>query len=235
MAEEQLDKIEAFLNGELDFESLSAGLDEAALANLQSEIKATKAARSAVFAAGIREDLTELHAKAKAPAKHRKLTRWYGIAAAVLLTIVASVWLLRENSNNRFADYRYQDPGLPVIMGIAENPDFAEAMTLFKQEKYAEAYAGFSSMRRANNDTLIYYLGASAFYANKTQEASSELGVIATDENSLFKQKAQWLVVLNNLKEGQPSVAKANLKNIINNPNHRFHAQAQELSNELNK
>jgi hypothetical protein len=235
MTEEESDRIEAFLNGEMDFAELSAGLDAEGKKLLRAEVAAERAARTAVFAAGIREDLKALHERESAPPRVRRAPVWYAVAAAVVLIVFAGLWWLQPAEEGRYAAYGYRDPGLPVAMGVAEDPAFAEAMTLFKQERYWEAAAEFGALTNgtATNDTLNYYAGVSAFYAGEYGQATPRLKAVANDATSLFRDKARWILVLSYLESDRTGLARDELGYILADPDNRFFDRASRLAGEL--
>lgn len=244
MTEQEFDQIEAHLNGDIDFATLTDGKSAAEVEALRAEVAAQREARLAISVASLRQDIADIHGQAtesgagkvqKAPAKVRPLNRWLAIAAAVLLAIGAGFWLLDGNANDRLRDrYAYLDPGLPVVMGITDNREFAEAMTDFTRGEYATALPVFAALNAgANNDTLTYYHGAAAYYVGDFVVATSQLLTVAEDQTSLFRERAEWLLSLSYLAEDKRPTARELLMKINNQSGHRFHDQAQELLTEL--
>jgi hypothetical protein len=237
MTEERFDRIEAHLDGDITFAELAAELNAAEGEELRIEVENARAARMAVFAAGAREDLAELHRRETTPAKVRRFPRWWTIAAAVLLLAMAVTWWLLplDEANGRYADYLYDDPGLPVVMGTMDDPDFAEAMTRFKQEDYRLAAADFRALAEGQiaNDTISYYYGISTLLAGEPAAAVTPLETVARDEMSLFREKAEWMLTLAYLEAERVAEAREVLTDIRDRPGHRFHERASELIGEL--
>ena len=247
MTEQEFDQIEAHLNGEIDFASLTTGKSDAEVEALRAEVAAQREARLAVSVASLRQDLADIHGRATAAdtdansqknpaAKVRSLNRWLAIAAAVLIAIGAGFWLLDSKENDRLlARHAYEDPGLPVVMGITDNRVFAEAMTDFKRGNYSTALPVFADLSAgASNDTLTYYYGATAFYTGDYVVATTPLQTVAEDDTSLFRERAEWLLALTYLAQDDRPAAKELLGRLTERPDHRFNARAQDLLNELN-
>ena len=243
MTEQEFDQIEAHLNGEIDFAALTDGKSAEQIDMLRTEVAAQREARLAISVAALRQDLADIHGQATegnvgaakiSTAKVRPLGRWLAIAAAVLLAIGAGFWLLdRTSTGSLLADYEYQDPGLPVVMGITDDRDFAEAMTDFKRGNYATALPVFEALSAAKpaNDTLRYYHGATAYYQQQYATAVPLLAEVADDPKSLFRERAEWLLAFTYLHyDGVEGGRGENaLQRIADQKGHRFSEEASRL------
>ena len=215
---------------------------------LDADIAFARNARLAVERHSLRADLAELHAGAERaagdrPVKPRErrlgLTKAMGmaLAAAALALVFAVYFLLR--GQDRYAGYDYRDPGLPVVMGVSEDPGFARAMTLFKEENYTEAATEFAARATTTastgNDTLTYYLGASHYYAKEYNAARPPLQTVSANAASLFQERAQWLLALTQARLIEQEAARSTLREILANPGHRFAEPAAKLLKELDQ
>ena len=248
MSEESFGNIEAHLDSKIDGAKLTEGLSETEAAAVLADLDFARAARLAVEADAVREELAELHRKEqtepvvteKKPVASKRLAlpRWWLSVAALGPIVVLGLWWLRPFGESDYQAYEYRDPGLAVLMGPTTDPAFTEAMILFKQGKFVEAEAGFAAMvtEEAVNDTLVYYSGASAYYAGKYDLAKWRLKIVADNETSLLRERAEWLLVLANLRSGGDSPAtRAALQTILDQPAHRFAKYALELDATLNE
>ncbi|HRD54002.1 MAG TPA: tetratricopeptide repeat protein [Flavobacteriales bacterium] len=129
--------------------------------------------------------------------------------AAMLAAVVASaLWLLRPTGGERlYSEYFSPDPGLPVAMGAAADPAFADAMVSYKEGEYDEALSKWAPLLQADpmNDTLRYYLACAHLAQGATSEAVPLLEGIANEERSAFHRKARWYLFLAHVRNGDAS------------------------------
>ena len=238
MTAEFIENIEDFLNGKMDREDLEKIAKEQGISNLDEEIEWFKDSLSAIRAAGLRDQLKEILPKPQKEAKIRRLgrNRWIiGIAASVLLIVIAYFGFVDGNNSTLYAKYEFVDPGLPVLMSQSEDFSLYDAMSYYGEGNYATAEEKLLQLEAASgaNDTVSYYLGASQLYLGKAELAINALQQVADQEESKFKQKAQWLIVLTALKSNELAEAQDLLETVLENPEHTFYEDAQELQKEL--
>lgn len=238
MTAELLEQIEAFLEGKITREELQKEADAEGVENLEMEIEWFRNSRTAVEAAGLRKQLDEiLPQPLETTAKVRRLrpNRWILAAAASVLLVLAIYWGQRNSTPDLYAQYEYVDPGLPVLMSQSDDHLLYDALTYYGEENYPVAAEKLQSIREqyAESDTLNYYLGASLLYQGETEQATPYLQQVSAKENSRFRQRAEWLLVLAALRDKETDTAKARLENLLQTPGHEFFEQAQELQNTL--
>jgi hypothetical protein len=238
MTAEFIENIEDFLNGKMDREDLEKIAKEQGISNLDEEIEWFKDSLSAIRAAGLRDQLKEILPKPQKEAKIRRLgrNRWIiGIAASVLLIVIAYFGFVDGNNSTLYAKYEFVDPGLPVLMSQSEDFSLYDAMSYYGEGNYTTAEEKLLQLEAASgaNDTVSYYLGASQLYLGKAELAINALQQVADQEESKFNQRAQWLIVLTALKSNELAEAQDLLETVLENPEHTFYEDAQELQKEL--
>ena len=134
--------------------------------------------------------------------------------AAVIAVIATGAiwWFTRVPLNERlFAEHYAADPGLPVEMGVADDPLFADAMVAFKLGDNSEARSKWSPLLKAepNNDTLRYYIACSSLGMNVALSAIPLFEGVANDPASAFRDKSKWYLFLAYIKQGELEKAKA--------------------------
>lgn len=138
---------------------------------------------------------------------------YWKYAAAVALLVVAAAWLFLRTAANEalFAEHFVADPGLPVAMGIAEDPDFADAMVHYKEGHYAEAVTAWTSLlgQHPTNDTLQFYIAAAALANADAATAVPHLQRVADDATSTFQRQARWYLFLAYVRQGDRTRAAA--------------------------
>lgn len=137
---------------------------------------------------------------------------WRYAAMVAVILAVAAWWLTRPTSNEQlFAEHFRPDTGLPVAMGAADDPIFSDAMVSYKEGKYAEARAKWSTLLRSEpmNDTLRYYIASAWLAEDHFQEALPLLESVATDEGSVFQDRACWYLFLVRIRSGETTAAMA--------------------------
>ncbi len=236
-----IEKIEAYLEGDISREELQKVAADAGVSNLDQEIEWFKDSQVAIEAAGLRQQLQEVLPK---PAKKearvvqlRSIRRVLAVAASVLVIVVAYFGLNRGGSSSLYADYEYVDPGLPVLMSQSKDHQLYDALSYYSEGDYAVAEEKLQQIQAdfPNSDTLSYYLGASLLYQGKTEAAKGPLQEVSSFENSRFHQRADWLLVMTALKEKDLEQAGTLVQRILDTPNHEFLERAKALKEELSK
>lgn len=168
--------------------------------------------------------------------KVRKLNpmRWLVSAAAALLIFAVGSYIfssLNQSGSNLYAEYEYKDPGLPITMSQSDNYELYDALTYYEEENYETAEAKLSKLlsSKSTNDTLLYYIGACQFYQNKISLAKANLIQVEKDDQSIFNDKADWLIVLCHLKENKTAKAKEKAGKILQQEGHEFREKAEKL------
>ena len=130
---------------------------------------------------------------------------------AVILA-AAAWWLARTPVNEQlYAEHFRPDPGLPVAMGVTDDPVFADAMVSYKEGKYAEARAKWSPLLQMEpmNDTLRFYIASAWLNEGRVAEALPMLEGVAAEEASAFRDRARWYLFLARIRTGVTGEALA--------------------------
>lgn len=133
-------------------------------------------------------------------------------AAVVAIILSGSLWLLRPSANERlFAEHFVADPGLPVEMGVADDPVFADAMVSYKEGHFAEARSKWIPLLQQDprNDTLRFYIGSAALAEGDVRAAIKQLAPLADDPSAAFHDKSRWYLFLAYVRHGSLSEAKS--------------------------
>ncbi len=242
MSAEFIENIEAFLDGSLSREDLESLAQEQGIENLDEEIQWFKDSQVAIEASGLRDQLREVLPKStKKEAKVIRFTsfrRALAVAASILVIAVA-YWVLNPGNSGGglYSKYEFVDPGLPVLMSQSKDHLLYDAMTYYSEANYAEAEQRLQQIKSQfpSSDTISYYLAASQLYQGKTADATASLLEIQQLDNSRYKQRADWLLVLNALKDKDFDAARTTITSILNNSDHEFFENARNLQQELNQ
>ncbi|UZR99191.1 hypothetical protein [Chondrinema litorale] len=250
MKTELIALIEAFLDGEINFETLEQKAQELEVekTSLQENIEWVKNARLAIEADGLRKQLKstlatlelereQTAAKTKVVNMTVSKWKWTSAAAAIIVFLLAYWGMNLETEPELYAKYEYLDPGLPVLMSQSDDHLLYDALTYYSEGNYEVAEEKLLNIqgKYAENDTLNYYLGASQLYLGKTVNANHSLGKVLAKTDSKYKDSAEWLSVLAELKDENTAEAVEKLKVILANENHKFIEEARSLQSDLNK
>ena len=240
MKTELIEQIEAFLDGEINRESLQLKAEILGVDDLDENIIWVKNARLAVEADGLRNQLKKTLPKSEEETGKivtLPVNKWkWTVAAAAVIIVLLGYWGTNlEGEPTLYAKYKYVDPGLPVLMSQSDDHLLYDALTYYSEGNYEVAEEKLLQIQDQyiNNDTLIYYLGASQLYQGKSVSARQTLEKISAKENSKYKQDAEWLIVLTLLREENIDATKSALKVIVASQDHKFLDDATNLLKEL--
>ncbi|MCI4667862.1 MAG: hypothetical protein MRZ79_06850 [Bacteroidia bacterium] len=239
MEAELIAYIEDYLDGKSSKEELEKQAAQFEVEDLEKEIEWVRDSRLAIEMAGLREELKGIDFSATEEKKKiRSMKLWrplMAIAAAFLLLLVVYLGIQpSENENQLYAQYEYKVPGLPMLMSQSENYLLYDALTYYGEENYAEAARRLTDIQTqfVDNDTLLFYLGASLQYEGRVEDARKPLEKLGQMPSS-FGEQADWLLVLGSIKEDDIELAQKYLKPILENKDHAFHTQAMKLSQDV--
>lgn len=182
--------------------------------DLRAEVQLERENIRAVELGGVQRLLKEIAAGEGAVDRSRRSgAGWLTYAAAaVLLLVAATWWATRPSAGERaFAAHFLPDPGLPVVMGIAHDPAFNEAMTSYKEGDYAGAKKAWSAEIASDphNDTLHYYIGMAALAQGDAREAIDRLLPLMEGPDRAFHDRAGWYLFLAYVRAGEQAKARA--------------------------
>jgi hypothetical protein len=232
-----LERIEAYLDGRIDRETLEQSATAAGATDLDREIEWLRDSRTAIEAAGLREQLRHTLPATAAPTvrRLRPSRTLLAIAASLLVLVVAALWWLNQPATPAlYAEYEYIDPGLPVLMSQSEDYELYDALTYYGEGNYAVAAEKLRGLTGspADSDTLRFYLGASLLYQGRPEAAQTEFERILAAPDAEFKPRAQWLSVLAALRREDYATARRRLTPILSTPGHPFAEAARNLAAE---
>lgn len=239
MKESVFELIENYLDGIITRDALQAALSESERKQIDEDIAWVRDARLAVEATGVRQQIKKEFenetngAKVIVPRQpsERRLGRWLmGLAAAILLGMLGYYQFVQSES--AIQQYAYQDVGLPTVMSGGGNYAFDDAMTYFKEGRYAEAAEKFGQLSSTNtSDTLTYYLGAANYYSNNQPKAFDIWQSLA--KTSVFYPRMQYMTFFEVMKNGDKENAKRLYNEIISDTAHPFRDRTNMLAQKM--
>lgn len=235
-----IEKIEDYLDGRISRQELEQQLEEAAAEDIEEKINWVKSTRLAIESEGLKDQLDDLFKKQSSNKKEttvRKLNwrRSSWLVAASVAILIAGYFVFNQLQQPLYEEYRYLDPGLPSLMSSASDYELADAMTYYSEGDYRTASSKLEDLYdpSAPNDTVSYYLGASLLYQGTPEESRAYLSELANKAGSPFREKAEWLLALSHLKEGNQQDALDVLDRILADEDHPFHQKAMALREEI--
>lgn len=237
MNAELIEKIEQHLDGQLSREALAAIAQQAGVQDLDEAIQWVQDSQIAIEMAGLRDQLkVALPQAGGAKVRNlRPLRLALAAAASVLVLVMAYFFVFQEQEPSLYAEYEFVDPGLPVLMSQSEQHQLYDALSYYSEGDYTTAAEKLQLLPSSyqQNDTVLYYLGASQLYLGATTSAAANLQKVRAQKDSPFQAQAEWLLVLASLRAEKYDQAKALLPAILENPSHPFFEQAQTLNQDL--
>lgn len=240
MNQELLEKIEAYLEGQLTKADLASFAAEHEIENLDAEIEWVQNIQLATGVSGLRDQLDAILPNAEKSAteksKVRPLRIILGVAASIAILVIGYLGLVRTGgTDDLYATYKFEEPGLPVVMGASERYQLDDALTYYGEGNYKEAIRRLEKIDTATigSDTLQYFLGLSHLYDENPKEAEKYFDKLSSNKSSIFREKGEWLFVLAALQSKSYQAAKLRLDVILKQPEHSFYTEAVNLQEDL--
>lgn len=126
------------------------------------------------------------------------------IAASLLMIVTLGIWWYTQpNATDQlYARYYEQDPGLPTMMSHTQNYDLDKIMIDYKSEKYSKALRSWEKMLvdHPDNDTIQYFMGCAHLALGNTGDALVFLSHVVSQGEGVFYRDANWYLGLTLLK-----------------------------------
>lgn len=210
--QERFEEIERFLQGRMSPGEESGFRQRlSADGDLSKEVEDVRILLVGIEESALEERLDAYHGQISvAPAAPFYRRAW--LAAAVIgFLIIGAWWLLQSAPVNKqlFTEYFHPDPGLATSMGSAENYAFERAMVDYKTGKYNEALKDWKQLQASDaaSDTLDYFIGSAYLGLKKSDSAAVYFRKVIADDQSLFREDANWYLGLSLLLENRMTEA----------------------------
>lgn len=258
MKEEILDKIEAYLNGDMSpqdeaqFDTeieqnpeLAAAVDNFGVANdaielliednLRAELNNLKAEESVSQG----NNVVSIN-KNKPVAKMRSLRTYFAAAASValLLGFFGMNWAGDNYSNAALGEEMYSGYDLPnVRSGNNTVHPFSEGLTAFQNKNYDQAIQFFKGIvvDDPRYPEAQFYLGQAYLESDNFGEAAKQFEKVAMLNDIRYTEYAEWYQIIAQLSSGETDANFDKLlTKIAGDKDHTFNKQAMELVGKLN-
>ena len=232
MTEKLSDKIDRFINGEIERSELLKDLSIEEVAQVETQLQMIEDLKVAVELAEFKAQAKVVSFDEKPQAKVFKLNNIYkyvGIAAAVIFLIVAYS-SLKNQTHPLLAEYANIKEGLPTVMSGTDNYQFDDAMTFFKQGDYKTALEKFAAIKSSGDneqDTLDYFIGLCHFNLKGYDEAIYILDKI--DINSPYRSKSIWYVLMCYVAKEDRKLVEEQLDLILSDTDHPYIDRARSF------
>ena len=237
--EEDIELIEAYLRGTLDDQALAAFLRrrhddpefDREVIDYSQIISQIRTTHEKNFMNKLRHWDSEIENRQEA--KVIPLRTIFSIAASVLLLTLFGVYLFRNSQRGH--EQLFQEYFQPYENVISErsgkNDSQQKGMELYDAKKYDEAIVQLklAAAEDPDNPSLKCYLGIAYLAGGHVQEAKTIFEAMVYDDHSLFKEVAQWNLAMIYLKLDNDTSLKKTLEDIIQQKDHLYREQAEEL------
>lgn len=169
--------------------------------------------------------------------KNSNYRKYLGIAASVVLIIgLALFWKFSSSEDlPKLADSYYEkDKGLPVQMSNTKI-ETDELMNAYKSQDYKIALEQLDVLlqKTPKNDTINYYFGVVNYELGNYDVSKSTLNSIVPE--SYYYEKAQYRLVLIELKINNKQGAIDKIDSCLKNKNHLYYNKLTQLKEDLSK
>ena len=154
-----------------------------------------------------------------------------GSMAAGLALILGLVYLFQINQHSNtvdYAKYEINEPGLPTLMNSTSNK-WDPSMTYFKEQEFQKSKDAIASLfpNILVNDTATYFTAINEYKLKQYMASISHLKEIKN--GSIYFQKAEFMLALAYLKNGNKPESNTLLKTIAADPSKTYQKKAIEL------
>jgi len=220
MSQEEFEKIESYLTGQMSEEQLSDfKLEIENNPDLKEKVEDLKTQILAVEEVSLREKLDSIHKDmSKISGSEKKSTkivsfnRFFAIAASVAFLVALGYMFLGNNDQHDklYAEFFKPDPGLVTPMSSSENYEFYRGMVDYKRGEYELAINRWQEQlkMKPDNDSLNYFIGMTLMAQNKLEKAKPFLQSVAAQTSSVFKPEVHYFIGLIALNDGDLNKAK---------------------------
>ncbi len=236
-------QIEDYLNQKLSTSEMLSFekklIEDPELAAMVKDLKAIEQGLNAVGMDDFTKDLKQWEQELKAQSQPSSWQRYLAVAAVVTLVIVPAIYFFtsqKPTSEELFLSY-YQ-PYQEMITSRGHSNDSLAILLADGMEAYSRgAYQVCSELlesymqKRPDDHRVALYLGIAQLEIN--QQALAESNFQRAQQDSNFKQQAQWYQALSYLKFEDSEKARDMLNSIIASKNHYRRTQAQRLLDQL--
>jgi len=217
-----IEKIDAFLNGELNGEDLR-NFELALEQNeeLQDELELHKDIQRVMEDKDSLELKSQLIEISKQPLENSKMSisryLYLSIAATIVL-FISLVFVLRNGSRSEeelFESYYMEYPVPGKLRGNNDVNSYDDAIRLYEEGKYLQSISALQSefSKDSTNHLVLIYLGNSYLKIQQWDSAIQTLQRIP--ENSRYIYDAYWFTALSNLRERQIDSARQLLSKLV--------------------
>jgi len=190
--------------------------------------------KNEIKAAALQTDGRALHLDNNTRVLTRR--RLYAIAATLIILLLPGYYVYQKAtfSNRMYHEYYVQDPGLPIVMGEAENTTFNNAMIEYKDAKYTNALALFNQLLSKDiyNDSLNFYAGICCMETDNAEKSVELFSKINEMPSSRFYIPANYYIGLSYVKMKNFEAAKGPLAK-VSESSYYLNVKAKELLHEL--
>ncbi|MEL7534711.1 MAG: hypothetical protein AAFN10_25615 [Bacteroidota bacterium] len=238
-------RIEQYLAGKLSPEELAAFEKELDMnEDLKNAITLEIATRTGAFAAGIKDQKEQLHARfyelkseeAKIVPARRRMLYAGAIAAAIVLLVSFFVFVPRTPSSGpELFAANYERPLASVMRGEDGMEAYKAAQIAYAEGDFAKAVihyeAALQNALLPSMDEARFYLAIAQMELGQNEAASQNFKQLS--DSSDYRQMGAWYDALLSLKTEQLEEAKAKLAAIAQSQGNFYQSQAQKLLSEL--
>lgn len=167
------------------------------------------------------------------------INRILAVAATVLVLIIPlTYWWISEqssvNSNDLFVAY-FQPYDDVVSERSNEVDDFQVGMSAYNNNNYEQAIKHLKLVREqdSNKNAANLYLGIAYLANNQPDDAEQLFSLLKNSDDGLYKEVAEWNLVLTYLKKDKTDLLEKELNNILRRKSHLFKKDAERLKNDL--
>lgn len=167
----------------------------------------------------------------------KKQTKYWAFAASVVFAIGIGLFFYMNDKPDLMAlanNYYEKEKGLPIEMSVTRN-QWEDVMSVYKNEDYTATKNKLEDLlkKEPTNDTLNYFYGVVNFELNNYRASIASFNNINPTSN--YYDKAQYRLVLIDLKLNNKADAIVKINECLLNKQHLYYDKLSQLKSELSR
>ena len=178
----------------------------------------------------LREELHHLADQLQITNTYQKKRHYWVYAAASVIVIICTIFLLLPSKESLFASYYHPLPESPILRGETAHDSYATAMQKYSIGNYEEALVLLTTIYSQTYDPETeLYIGSCLLSLRRAESAISYLENAAHADIQIISDHGRWYLALAYLDTGDLDQARSTLHQLSLEVDHMYQEKSKSL------